>query len=81
MEIIYINEDPEIKQMIELTGVIACFEMLRSKDLITDEELKRLKESVMSKYDINSLIEYRNKKTQKKKGDKNGLSKKESSKC
>lgn len=79
MEIIYINDDPEVKQLIKLMGTIACFEILRSKDLITDEELEKLKKSAMSDYDVDALIKYCNKKN--KKGDKNGFSKKESSKC
>ncbi len=72
------NNDPEIKQILEIMKIMICFETLRSKDLITDEELKRLKESVISDYDIDSLIEYL---SNKKKGDKNGFSKKESSEC
>ena len=51
------NNDPEIKQILEIMKIMICFETLRSKDLITDEELKRLKESVISDYDIDSLIE------------------------
>lgn len=79
MEIIYINDDPEVKQLIKLMGTIACFEILRSKDLITDEELEKLKKSAMSDYDVDALTKYFNKKNnQNKKGDKNGFSKKES---
>ena len=36
------NDDPEIKQLIKIIGTIACFEILRSKDLITDEKLEKL---------------------------------------
>lgn len=79
MEIIYINDDPEVKQLIKLMGTIACFEILRSKDLITDEELEKLKKSAMSDYDVDALTKYFNKKN--KKGDKNDFNKKESSKC
>ncbi len=79
MEIIYINDDPEVKQLIKLMGTIACFEILRSKDLITDEELEKLKKSAMSDYDVDALTKYFNKKNNhNKKGDKNGFSKKES---
>ncbi len=81
MEIIYINDDPEVKRLIKLMGTIACFEILRSKDLITDEELEKLKKSAMSDYDVDALTKYFNKKNQNKKGDKNGFSKEESSKC
>ena len=73
------NNDPEVKQLIKLMGTIACFEILRSKDLITDEELEKLKKSAISDYDVDALLKYFNKKN--KKGDKNGFSKEESSKC
>ena len=59
------NNDPEIKQLIKLMGTIACFEILRSKDLITDEELEKLKKSVISDYDVDALTKYFNKKHQK----------------
>ena len=57
MKIIYKNNEPEVKKIIEYMGAIAIISRLYSKDLITDKEHDALVEVIQKKYDIVSLVE------------------------
>ena len=62
MEIIYENNDPEVKELIKLMGVIAAFRCLLAEDKITEEEFDSLVEETKKDFDYDSIIRYFDKK-------------------
>ena len=67
---------------IEIVIIILLFVSYKGKKKSYKNRCSKCgRENAMSDYDVDALTKYFNKKNQNKKGDKNGFSKEESSKC
>ena len=62
MGIIYMNNDPEIREIFKFMGVISAYRCLLKDEMITQEEFDALVEGTKKEFDYDSLITYYDRK-------------------